>query len=69
MSNEMVERVGKVLRMIEGCHEGCNHCKRAAKAAIEAMKEPTQAMIKAGDLSENMAVEVWKDMVEAALKE
>lgn len=44
----------------------------AAKRAIEAMREPTEVMVKAGAsiyCSEYEAPEIWKDMIDAALNE
>jgi hypothetical protein len=42
----------------------------AARAAIEAMREPTGGMCKAGFLKRNVCTEaVWKAMIDAALKE
>jgi hypothetical protein len=40
--SEMIERIAKVLRDLE-CETGCNP-ELAARAAIEAMREPTEAM-------------------------
>lgn len=47
---------------------------RMARAAIEAMREPTEAMLKAGDLpgwddsvSIGLSGEVWQAMIDAAL--
>lgn len=50
----------------------CTDCLKQAKAAIEAMKEPTEEMIEAGDRWCNdygTADMVFKDMIEAALKD
>lgn len=67
MPNEMIERVAKVLF--------CGHLRitrndglRLAKLAIEAMKEPTDAMYSACG-KRNYAVEYYKLMIEAALKD
>lgn len=43
MSNEIIERVAKAI--VDSLESGIDWgCKRTAKAAIEAMREPTEAM-------------------------
>ncbi len=45
-------------------------CIDTAKASIEAMKEPTQAMLDAGAYDLDMTLEQqWQRMIEAALKD
>lgn len=75
MSNEMIERVAKVLF---SCHLGITKKDsiRLAKLAIEAMKEPTEAMLDAGFNERNVSGAqhrglplIWKAMIEAALKD
>lgn len=73
----MVEKVVKEIRKLEGCYVGCNHCKGVARAAIEAMKELTEEMLNAfgGHYgytpSENRAkaFPIYRAIIEAALKE
>lgn len=77
MSESMVERVAKAIRDCEASHDGSlpwiEHC---ARAAIEAMREPTQAMLDAGDEYDMQFVdeggypwEYYRVMIDAALKE
>ena len=76
--NEMIERVAKAIY-----YRGCPDDKpfedipevfkagwfRIAKAAIKAMKEPTEAMLDAGAYDLDMTLkQQWKLMIEAALK-
>ena len=50
--------------------EGRVDCKAMARAAIEAMKEPTEAMISSVRFDTNMDhVQTYRRMIEAALKE
>lgn len=48
-------------------------CANAARAAIEAMREPTPEMVKAGlrcgDTGPEPALSVWRDMIDAAIQE
>jgi len=77
MSNEMIERVAKAIFAID-FPTGKLLWEKAqqdiylkiAKAAIEAMKEPTQAMFDAGAYDLDMTLkQQWERMIEAALKE
>lgn len=67
-SNEMIERVAKAI--VKASHMPFEPmiCERIAVAAIEAMKEPTEAMYSACG-KRNYAVEYYKLMIEAALKD
>lgn len=81
MASEMVERVAKDLgRQISGGevslgkrHDGSeNGWIQAARAAIAAMREPTDAMVDRGlghQWTEHTAPSVWKAMIDEALKE
>jgi hypothetical protein len=44
---------------------------RSARAAIAAMRKPTEAMLRAGDLPahEENTLEVWQEMIDAILSE
>lgn len=48
MSNEMMERVARAIRLLPGCPEHNAWAEVAARAAIGAMREPTEAMKRAG---------------------
>lgn len=73
--SEMVERLAKVLREM-GCGESFG-CDEIARAMIQAMREPTEAMATAGcdaDCADEhyigrfAAIEAWKLMIDEALK-
>jgi len=55
--SEMVERVAMII----------GGDRQKARAVIEAMREPTRAMVEAAD-SEQFE-EVWKEMIDEALRE
>jgi len=72
----MIERVARAIQ--DRCRErGFNVCPaplvhHIAAAAIEAMREPTEEMVDACDINiptEGMIYGVWRDMIDAALKE
>lgn len=72
----MVERVAKKIHFRRGKmpwpDKGCRICLLDAKAAIAAMREPTEEMVKAGyDNADGSHLwrEVWKVMIDAALKD
>ncbi len=70
MSNEIIARVAKAVA--EAAHMPFEPmiCERIAVAAIEAMKEPTEAMLDAGAYDLDMTLEwQYKNMIEAALKD
>jgi hypothetical protein len=79
MPDTMIERVGERLRAecleVFGSTWSNDVAWRFARAAIEALREPTEAMEVAGDkasydyLPRHIAVTAYKAMVEAALKE
>jgi hypothetical protein len=48
-----------------------NACRRNARAAIAAMRDPSEAMIREGFCTgpDDDAVVVWRTMIDAALKE
>ena len=79
MTDEMIEQVARAItevlrakgassRMME------NAGKDAARAAIEAMREPTLEMrhagrrVKSSWLVENEEIEIWQNMIDEALK-
>ena len=74
---DMVERVAKAITEAferEGRVFDDGQAETLARAAIEAMREPTEAMTKAGDLpgwddsvSVGLSGEVWNAMIDAAL--
>ncbi len=71
MSNEMIERVANgIVQTLKD--KGYGQCAdrngmELAKAAIEAMREPTEAML---NIDSNLGYEMaWKRMIDAALKE
>jgi hypothetical protein len=80
MSEEMVERVARALADGAHCPSQCStYCgdktacvaRAAARAAIGAMREPTEAMVAAGDPHTSdfgTPDGVWRAMITAALK-
>jgi hypothetical protein len=71
--SEMVDRIVKAMQEIAG-EEELNEVKAEAlaRAAIEVMREPTEAMKNAGDMgshymSPDHADQCWKQMIDAAL--
>lgn len=69
MLNEIIERVASKLYSLH-IDISTTDAKILAKAAIEAMKEPTEAMLDAGAYDLDMTLEQqWKRMIEAALKD
>lgn len=72
--SEMIERAARAIHLTFGFKEWpkgyeCENCLIAAKAAIEAMREPTEAMLDAGAYDLDMTLEQqYKRMIEAALK-
>lgn len=75
---EMVERVARAIcqsecdnRLGPGKCKGCSQVWREswiinqARAAIEAMREPTEAM--ASEIGRHDTVSIWKAMIDAAL--
>ena len=63
----MIERVA--VAIIEAAEKGARGKPREiARAAIEAMREPTEAMIDAADPFE-LPREIWPAMIDAALSE
>lgn len=72
---EMIERVAKAIQ--SALSEGTpgrdpDRMERIARAAIEAMRDPTEAMIDKGydhvDYGGTDIEAAWKDMIDAALK-
>jgi hypothetical protein len=75
MSETMIERVAVAIEEAYGDSDYVElhraEAIKLARAAIEAMREPTQAMVDACDINiptEGMITGVWNDMIEAALK-
>ncbi len=70
--SEMIERVAKAL--VEAWPSwgtwGDEEARKGARAAIEAMREPTEAMVIAGGKQLDCAFErqCWRAMIDAALK-
>lgn len=76
MTNEMIERVAKVIYEAE--HPGLNFlldasdyakriCNSQAKAAIAAMREPTEEMIYAGSGTDSITAR-WEAMIDKVLE-
>jgi hypothetical protein len=75
--SEMVKNVAQAIAHadsyggLEHAHERTLlHYSTLARAAIEAMREPTEEMIAACDINiptEGMIIGVWTDMIDAAL--
>lgn len=80
--SEMIERVAAAVSMLcpDGCEEsgyvaacvGPCKCRDIARAAIEAMREPTPTMIvansDAGGPDDEQTRTDWRDMIDAALE-
>lgn len=77
---EMIERVARVWAdaNLDGCEttmDGGNilscvgkcRCREAARAAIEAMREPTDAMAESTHWGPATGATVWRTMIDAAL--
>lgn len=71
----MVERVARALCPYKDrpCPWGaCSECSQKARAAIKALREPTDEMLKDGGMTEHFnsaPEEVWSAMISAALGE
>lgn len=46
-----------------------HHNRNKARAAIEAMRDPTEAVLEAGPPEPYMDADVWRSMIDAALKD
>jgi hypothetical protein len=68
MSDNMIERVARALYAMEysGDSTTAEFWERMARAAIEAMREPTQAMLDAGE-PQVLTETVWRSMIDAVL--
>ncbi len=79
MTETMIERVARAINAeAEGPDgRGWNdedlrtkaNCRAEARAAIEAMREPTEEMLRSVLLSREIAGQVWQAMIDAALDE
>ncbi|UFS83223.1 hypothetical protein LPB79_13300 [Rhizobium sp. T136] len=80
MEETMVERVGAELRRecleVFGATWSNDVAWRFARAAIKAMREPSEAMVEAGNLpvwddsvTVGLSEEIWPAMIDAALEE
>lgn len=70
MSNEMVERVAKAIYDNSGMtYSNQQYYQGLAKAAIAAMREPTEEMVNAYNNQEPLSREAYRAMIDAALKE
>lgn len=70
----MVERVARAMAKLvtePGRHPDSEivHCTFLARAAIEAMREPTQAMSLSGVHGTDDESQTWRQMIDAALSE
>ena len=62
----------KVVRHWAEPHPLWQHFENAANAAIDVLREPTEEMKSAGNpvrADQNMAIDVWEAMIDAALSE
>jgi len=72
MTDSMIERVARALLVADRSAITPDYYQRMARAAIEAMREPTEAMLDAGvNFRERNArtEQIWQAMIDAALKE
>ena len=69
---DMIERVAKCI--YADCGLSLNECRGLARAAIAAMREPTDRMVHVGTMN-NLRQDgffmggIWKNMIDAALEE
>jgi hypothetical protein len=81
MTDSMVERVARAIcPFSQPCPDVCDPCASKARAAIAAMREPTEEMISAGEgqvweydhgwgiSASGVTVLAWETMIDAALK-
>ena len=64
--SEMVERVAKAIR--EWTQDDIEEAREAARAAIQAMREPTDAMCEAADWTQQSEVNQYQRAIDEALK-
>ena len=72
MTDTMIEQVARALLVADRSAITPDYYQRMARAAIEAMREPTEAMLDAGvNFRERNArtEQIWQAMIDAALKE
>ena len=72
MTDTTIERVARALLVADRSAITPDYYQRMARAAIEAMREPTEAMLDAGvNFRERNArtEQIWQAMIDAALKE
>ena len=72
MTDSMIERVARALLVADRSAITPDYYQRMARAAIEAMREPTEAMLDAGvNFRERNArtEQIWQAMIDEALKE
>jgi len=79
MASEMVDRICDLL-MEHGCGNS-EQCEKTARAAIAAMRDPTEAMVTKvakgmrnvrylqDETRETIAIDAWKAMIDAALRD
>lgn len=73
----MIDAVARAIgKKVTGTEYGWPAWRPVARAALEAMREPSEAMLKAGDLpgwddsvTVGLSGEVWQAMIDAALTE
>jgi len=72
--SEMIERVGRALAGLEGYDYDPFPYDEMARTVIKAMREPTEAIIKAHHLVpedndfDQRAADNWRNLIDAALK-
>lgn len=71
---DMIERVARAISEVDCLPLGPAHARAMARAAIEAMREPTTAMIDAtqdiyAEPGRHLIEYVWEKMIDAALNE
>ena len=76
MSKDMIERVADAIATVGLDSDGDNLAERQARAAIAAMREPTEAMIACKDdvmmfleISPSWLGSVWQAMIDVALND
>lgn len=64
----MIERVARAVAQKMFVEPNEYH-RDLARAAIAAMREPTEAMLRGDALARTLWYKIWQDMIDAALKE
>jgi hypothetical protein len=64
----MIERAARAIADAQDVSEPFDNYEEMARAAIAAMREPTEAMLEASPVSGPVSI-IWQNMIDAALEE